>query len=448
MFRIVRFPSRLEPFFDSLREKFLWDHFEYFRTLVLLMGLTWGRHNISALCRQLDGRGFSHRSRFNNFVLLERWEPEEALKQKAKELLERLNPQPGDTVKLIIDDSKKEKRGGRSKKDKDSRASRRRKRGKAKKGQRSKNKKTKTDKTMEAVGWIHDPVSGKNIRGHQYLTAVIEFRGVVIPFGIRLYVKKDLCRDIGVKFKKTTQLAADLIDSFEPPKGVKVLVEFDSYYLCPTVVNACRQKGFHFVSTLKSNRNLFKNGRKLKAGKYGKKVFRGKKAKKTLALVKGDKVTRYRYVDVGWLTVGKLGDVHLVYSRRQGDKNMLAVVTDDPKLSASEMITAYAARWSIEVFFKDTKQLLGLGQYQNGTYSAAVTHLHLVCFAYALLTHVAIEAERAKGKKKRKSAVSLSTAGLQNELRRVVWNDLSDYLSELPDGTTMLKELRRLLMAA
>jgi hypothetical protein len=447
MFKIVRFPSRLEPFFDSLRDKFHWDHFEYFRLLVLLMSFAWGRHNIAALCRYLDAPKFSHRSRFNNFVLLERWDPAKALAEKALELLVELNLHAGDTLKLIIDDSKKEKRGGRHKKDGDSGAEKKgRRKGKKK---RSTKREAKTSKTMEAVGWIHDPVSGRNIRGHQYVTAVIEFRGMTIPFGVRLYVKKEACRNVGVEFKKTTQLAADLITAFDPPPGVKVLVECDSYYLCPTVVGACRQKGFFFVSTLKSNRNLFKNGRKLKAGKYGKSVFQGKKRKGAVIVTRGAKTTRYQYRDIGWLKVAKLGDVHLVYSRRQGDRNILALVTDDPKLSASDIIRSYAARWRIEVFFKDTKQLLGLGQYQNGTYRAAVTHLHLVCFAYALLTHVAIEGARAKGKKKkRKSTASPSTAELQNELRRLVWDDLSKYLSELPDGTTLIKELRRLLVAA
>jgi hypothetical protein len=70
---------------------------------------------------------------------------------------------------------------------------------------------------------------------------------------------------------------------------------------------------------------------------------------------------------------------------------------------------------------KDGKQLLG-AQYQNGTYGAAVTHLHLVCFAYALLTHIAIKREGAKGKKKkRKVAAPPSIAQLQNEFRRIVW---------------------------
>ena len=97
------------------------------------------------------------------------------------------------------------------------------------------------------------------------------------------------------------------------------------------------------------------------------------------------------------------------------------------------------------MFFKDSKQLLGLGQYQNRPYWAAVTHLHLVCFAYALLTHIAITGEGAKGK--RRMAAHPSTGDLQNELRRIVWDDLADYLKELPNGNSIVKELSRLFVA-
>ncbi len=75
-----------------------------------------------------------------------------------------------------------------------------------------------------------------------------------------------------------------------------------------------------------------------------------------------------------------------------------------------------------------------------------ITHLHLVCFAYALLTHIAIDREGAKAK--RKNAARLSTRDLQNELRRIVWKDLADYLRELPSGNSVVKELDRLLMTA
>ena len=135
-----------------------------------------------------------------------------------------------------------------------------------------------------------------------------------------------------------------------------------------------------------------------------------------------------------------------LHTQKNRDKKILGIVTDAPKLSAYQMIRRYDDRWGIEVFFKDTKQLLGLGQYQNVSFEAAVTHLHLVCFAYALLTHIAITGEGAKGK--RKSVASLSTADLQNEARRIVWDDLTEYLKQFSSGTQIVKELGRLLVAA
>lgn len=411
MFKIVRFPSKLNTFFRSLTTKFHWDHFEYFRILVLLIAFGWGRRNITALYRYLDTVRFRHRSRFNNFLNKGRWSPEKALAEKAYELLARLKGRPGEVVELIIDDSKKGKRG----------------------------------KHMDAVGWIHDPLTGKSIRGHLYVKATLRFRGHTIPFGVCLYVKKDDCKALNLAFKKTTQLAAELIRAFEPSPNVAVRVLFDAYYLCPVVVKACKSKGFHFVSTLKSNRNLFKNGRKLKAGIYGKNLF-CRLHKKCFSTSKGKKTATYRYVDAGWLRVSSFGYLHVIYSRKNRDRKILGIATDDPKLSPAKMIKAYDERWSIEVFFKDAKQLLGLGQYQNRSYRAAVTHLHLVCFAYALLTHIAIDREGAKGKCKQ--AAKPSTGDIQNELRRIVWEDLAEHLQELPDGNSVIKELSRLLVAA
>jgi len=411
MFRIVRFPSKPDSFFNSLKNQFHFHHFDYFRTLVLLIAFSWGRRNITSLYRYLDHRYQPHRSRFNNFLNVGRWNPPVVLKIKASEMLANLNPRPGEVVELILDDSKKQKRG----------------------------------KIMAAVNWIRDPLSGRNIRGHQYVTATIRFRGYTIPFGIRLYVKKEDCPKLNVTFKKTTQLVSELISEFEPPDRIHVRVLFDSYYLCPVAVKACRKKGFRFVLVLKSNRNLFKNGRKLKTGGYGIRLFH-RQPKKTIRIRKSKGAVTYTYVDAGWMDVSDLGRLHAVFSRKNCERRILGLVTDDPKLSAGQMILSYDDRFRIEVFFKDSKQLLGLGQYQNASLEAAVTHLHLVCFAYALLTHVAISREGAQGK--RKSVVRLSIADLQNEVRRIVWDDMSDYLKQFFSGPQIVKELERLLIAA
>jgi hypothetical protein len=410
MFRIVRVPARLDKFFRGLRPRFQWEHFVYFRLLVLAMAFAWGRRNVANLSQYLDAP--HHRTRFNNFLLVQRWDPEATLRQKARELLRALHPQPSETLYLIIDDSKKTKRG----------------------------------KAMDAVAKMKDPTIDAYIRGHQYVCGILVFRQHVIPYGIRLYVKKAHCPALGLPFCKTTEMAAQLIREFQPPAGVKVMVLFDAYYLCQRVVQACREQHFPFASTLKSNRTLFKQGWTLKAGRYGRNLFRRRRTA-ALILAKPHGQTRYRFVDAEWLEVSNLGPLHVIFSRKGTARKILGLVTDASELSAAGLIRTYEKRWAVEQFFKDSKQLLGLGQYQNRPYWAAVTHLHLVCFAYALLTHLRIERDGAQDQRIRKKAADLSTAAAQDQLRRLLWEDMLTYLREKRQGQPLIEELERLRVA-
>lgn len=413
MFKIVRFPSRLKSFFRSLTTEFHWNHSEYFQWFVLLLSFGTGPRNVSSLYRHLDTRERTHRTRFNNFLAVCRWNPRQTLQRKAYELLALLKPQKGETIFLIIDDTKKTKRG----------------------------------RQMDGVGSLFDPVTKRHFKGHQYPAATLLFRGFLIPWAIDLYLKEEDAQELGRPFRTTIDMVAEMIEAFEPPPGVEVIVLFDAYYLCKGVASACQQKHFVWISTVKPNRNLFRNGRKLKAGRYIPGAYkRGRKSR--FALSKAHGPTRYSYVDVGRFGVKGLGEIHLIVNKKGREPNVLGLATNDMRLTPRQMMTYYDKRFQIEVFFKETKQLLGLGQYQNGSYEAAVTHLHLVCFAHALLTHLAITRASAQGKRKIERAPGQTTQELQNELRRVVWEDLVDYLKERPNGTSVVKELRRLLVAA
>ena len=410
MFRIIRVPPSLDKCFRPLSGHFHWDHFTSFRLLAVAIAFMGGRRHVANLSRYLDGS--PHRTRFNNFFLVERWDPAAALRQKARELLRSLQLQPGDTVYLILDDSKKAKRG----------------------------------MAMDAIAKMKDPVLDAYIWGHQYVCAILVYRDHVIPLGIRLYVKREPCAGVGVPVRKTTELAAALIREFHVPVGVKVMVLFDAYYLCHTVVQACREQGFHFASTLKSNRSLFKPGWKLKAGRYGKNRFRRHRTE-PLMLAKPQGKVCYRYCDAGWLQVSQLGLLHVVFSRKGVARKSLGLVTDDPAVSAAGLIQAYDRRWEIEQWLKDTKQGLGLGQYQNRSYGAAVTHLHLVCCADALLTHLRIERKGAQGQRRRDKAAGMSVATAQETLRGLIWDDLVTYLKEQGHEKSVLAELERLRVA-
>ena len=410
MFRIIRVPPALDKFFGTLKPHCHWDHWAYFQLLVGVMAFAWGRRNVSNLYRYLDAQ--QHRTRFHNFFLVQRWDPEAALRQKARELLRALHPRKGETLYRIIDDSKKGKRG----------------------------------RHMDAVAKMKDPTTQAYMRGHQYVCAILVCRDHVIPGGIRLSVKEAHARALKISFRKTTELAAQLIQEFKAPTGVNVIVLFEAYDLCRRVVQACRDQHGHFASTLKSNRSLFKSGWKLKAGRYGKNLFR-RRHTATLVSAKPHGSARYRDVDAGWLQVSQLGFLHVVFSRKGAARKILGLVTDAPELSAAALIQTYEKRWGIEQFVKDTKQLLGLGHYQNRPYWAAVTPLHLVCFAYALLTHLRIHATGAQGQRTRNKAAALSTAAAQEQLRGLLWEDLITDLKENRYDQPVLEELERLRVA-
>ena len=150
MFRIIRVPLALDKFFQPLERHFRWNHFSYFRLLVVAVACMWGRRNVANLYRYLDAE--HHRTRFNNFFLIQRWDPQAALRQKAHERLHALHPRRGDTVSLIIDDSKNAKR----------------------------------DTAMDAIAKMKDSTLDAYIRGHQYVCAILVVREYVIPLGIRL----------------------------------------------------------------------------------------------------------------------------------------------------------------------------------------------------------------------------------------------------------------------
>lgn len=411
MFKIVRTPSSVDDFFRSLTSEFHWNHAGYFRDAVLAMALTEGRHTVSNLVRHLDAE--HHRSRYNNFLHVARWEPEKLLHTAALGLLETVAPCGNRTLYLILDDTVIPKRG----------------------------------KKMEAVGWLHDATGGGKVRGHDLVFSVLRAGDATIPWGFRPYVKKQDAPKLGRPFRKVTELAAELIRTFDAPDGWDVVVLFDTFYLCQRVVNACREKKFAWVSCLKSNRVLHRGGRKLKAGKYVKHALSGRSTlgRQTVH----HRQTTYETADAGWLDLSHIGYVHLVCSRRKGEPRRLGLVTESKELSVSAMVRGYAERWWIEQFFKDAKQHLGLGQYQNGSMRADVNHTYLVCFAYALLTHLSRKAHGEKGKPKNAAAkTSLSIGSMQNALRRQTFlATIADVDRRCPSGDLFVKELKRLLVA-
>ena len=67
---------------------------------------------------------------------------------------------------------------------------------------------------------------------------------------------------------------------------------------------------------------------------------------------------------------------------------MVAFLSTDTRLHASTIIKKYTKRWSVEVFFKESKQLLGLGKEQSNSFQAQVFATTNSFLRYALLNYL------------------------------------------------------------
>ena len=113
-----------------------------------------------------------------------------------------------------------------------------------------------------------------------------------------------------------------------------------------------------------------------------------------------------------------------------------------------KIVADYLKRWSIEMFIKNEKQHLGLGDYRVLRYQAVVRHLHLVDCAYACLTHLSLKSQGAQGNKESKKVLRLEPISkLKDTMRRTIWQenvqDVIKYSHEKP----VIRRLEKLLAA-
>jgi hypothetical protein len=298
---------------------------------------------------------------------------------------------------------------------------------------------------MAGVGKLFHHATGKYGTGHTIVKVCLWYRGVTIPWGSWLWLKREDAGKQDFPFLKLTELAALAIHNADLPGKLNVTVLFDCYYLCPVVVDACRCRGWHYVGVGKGNRNFTVSGRKHKLESYGRNVLR--RGGRWCGLQGLRKSGTYRLAErVGQMK--KLGEVKVVFSRRRGDRKILALVTDDLRASMKTVVADYLKRWAIELLIKDEKQQLGLGDYRVLRYRAVVRHLHLVDIAYACLTHVALNEQGAQGRKNNTKVLRLPPISqLKTRMRQLVWREALEDVVKHSHEKPVIRRLEKLLAA-
>lgn len=90
----------------------------------------------------------------------------------------------------------------------------------------------------------------------------------------------------------------------------------------------------------------------------------------------------YKEAIVEW----KSKQVKLFFSRQGKNGKWKVLLTTNTNLSFIQMMKIYQIRWTIEVFFKETKQLLGLGKCQSNDFDAQIADLTTTMIQHQILT--------------------------------------------------------------
>ena len=408
MITIGKIPRKLQSFFKPVKKQVSEHVCGYFWSMVLSICISHGS-TIDKLVKLL--RNSTHRTNHGEFLWRSIWDESIVMQQIALDMLTSLFNKKDRHLFFIIDDTQTLKRA----------------------------------KKMQAVGKLHHHATGKYGTGHTILKVCLYYRGVTIPWASLLYIKEEHASKLEVPFYKLTELAGQAIREAALPEKFNVTVLFDAFYLCPNVVNACKDRKWHYIGVGKSNRWFTVGSVKRKLAKYGRNVLRNSGIWCNITGLR--KTKKYRLAErIGKLN--KLGTVKIVFSRRKGQSKHIAIVTDDLRASMRTVVAEYLKRWSIEMLIKDEKQHLGLGDYRVLRYQAVVRHLRLVDCAYACLTHMGIKAYRAQGQNKSKKVLRLEPISkLKDRMRRIVWQenvqDVIKYSHEKP----VIRRLEKLLAA-
>jgi hypothetical protein len=261
----------------------------------------------------------------------------------------------------------------------------------------------KRGKKIEGLSKVYDHVSHRFIFGFKLLVAGYWDGSVFIPLDFSFhrenkdnkqnkYGLKNKQRKQQKKTKRNSQLpvkkryeelnskkSSVVISMFKRICRRKIEVEyilFDSWFTNMSLIKEILKinKKVHVIGMYKYNSKLTIN----------EKEFSIKQLRKTQSKMKRSRSLKLYFYEY----VGKLDgiEVKVFISKRGTNGAWHTIISTNTKLSFSKTMAIYSHRWTIEVFFKEAKQLLGLGKCQSTNFDVQVAQTTITMIRYLLIS--------------------------------------------------------------
>lgn len=233
---------------------------------------------------------------------------------------------------------------------------------------------SKAKRPIAGCSFHYSHLKKKQVYGHQVVCVLLECADVKLPYYMELYDKQQ---------QSKINMVQQVIERLPDLPGT-VYVLGDSWYSSQTIIRASRKRGFHYIGALRTNRVLYTPG----GSNLGNKI---KEYAKTLTendvylvTVGNQKYWVQRFN--GFIkNLPKDGVIILSWPENKlFDEEALHVFYGtDNSLSVEQTLQIYTGRWTIEVFFRQSKMQLELDRYQIRKKQAIKRFLLLIMLIFA-----------------------------------------------------------------
>ena len=305
--------------------------------------------------------------------------------------------------------------------------------------------KDKGTRKLQTVDWQFDHNGHRHVRASNHVVLGIHWGEYHFPLHWRLYLRACTVRRLNkrrknqkkLRFFSKYELARQMLDQVASylPANVRTYVLFDSWYTSAKLVQRIRQRGWHVIAGLKSNRKV--SGQKLTDRHHANKGRRYERVR--IRLASGFDRT-YHVRSLQGRLQGVSGEVRVLISQKApGARAPRYFLCTDTSLSCQEILNRYQKRWSQEVDYWYVKMELGLADFRLRSYEAIEKWYAVVYFVLAYLYWQRYEASATP-----RHAPSLSEV-LQGIRRRHHREVLQSACEEVARGTPVEEVLEKYL---
>jgi hypothetical protein len=251
----------------------------------------------------------------------------------------------------------------------------------------------KTGKEMELVSYHFDHKTNRSQLGYQMLQLGYHNKTHFFPVDAAFHTSRNRTNDTlrsldkrcsGWKrrtetFRKKTEVLTEMLHRCHGNGIDARFVLFDSWFANDGLVAKIVEIGYGVICRLKATKTRYTYRDK----SWTLKQLWHEVARHNLQAVPGWNI-KAAILNVDLPLSGTVRLVFVRWSKKQWHC-FLCTETD---LMAEEILNYYARRWAIEVYFRDAKQLLALGQGQSECFDAVIAWASIVMIRYILLVYI------------------------------------------------------------